>query len=96
MNGRTLDTVYTSLMDVATIDELFREVDVACERVHVRVRFPGRSDSAAVSTLAAARDSLDQGAAVQLRYEVDGVVWSDTLQPQPNGVRVIRCRLPST
>jgi hypothetical protein len=97
MIDRPPETVYSAIVDLSTVDELFREVETACESASVRVKRPGRSiaDKATVS-FAEARSALEGGIAVQLRYQHDGVAWSDTLAPESDGIRLLRCRLPGT
>lgn len=83
---------------ILSVDELARLFDdlqrsAAIERVTIRPVGARRAESSAVS-LDEARALFASGdaAAVQVRYEYDGVAWCDTIQRTPGGARVVRMK----
>ena len=84
--------VLTGRLDAARLDELWSDLERDAEDVRIAVRdAPGRMSHDAPITLAAARDALAHGRSVALRYVVDGRAWSDTLLPDGDGARLVRC-----
>lgn len=85
--------VFVRDVDDAFVDELFRQVGRDCAGVAVRIREPGAREAAeGACALDAARRALTSGAAVQLRYRIDGAEWLDTLTSSPGGgARLVRC-----
>ena len=87
--------VFTAIVDDEYLDVLFGDVERACSNLVIRLRGRDERQSDAVAvTLAAARGALRAGVGVQMRYEHDGVSWSDTLSVTPEGVQLVRCQLP--
>ena len=79
------------LLDDATVDALFLDVEVAAEFLGATTRATGALRAATDPvTLAEARAALATGAAIQLRYQFAGEQWWDTLTATPAGVRLIR------
>lgn len=79
------------LLDDATVDQLFFDVDAAAEFLGASIRPAGatRADERP-ATLADARAAVRAGGGAQLRYRHGGEQWWDTLMPTPAGVRLVR------
>lgn len=73
---------------------LFSDLDAGAEVRHVQLRTESL-DSAV--TLAEARDAFlsGQARAIQVRYEFEGELWSDTILPGDPTTKIIRSRLPT-
>ncbi len=88
-----LAPLHESILDDATVDQLFQDIASLTQVIEV---IPKTSDRGYVPEhsipLEDAREMLRQGAvrAVQIRYVYDGVQWWDTLMVHPRGVRVVR------
>jgi hypothetical protein len=88
-------SVYSAILSADQLNDLFDDI-AACGR-YVLVRLKCQGDGLADesrATLTQAKTALVAGASAQVRYEHQGVPWSDTLRPTAEGVRLIRSRLP--
>ena len=90
-----LPPLQQTILDVATVDALFRDL-AACAAVHaVRPKYaPGSHAPAETLTLEQARVRLAAGLllGVQIRYAYDGHEWCDTLLRRPAGLTLVRIR----
>jgi len=83
----------TSIIDEATVDQLFFDIEHAGELLAVQVKSrPGAHGVAGPTSLEQARQLLVSGAvlAVQLHYRAQSQVWCDTLLRTPDGMRIVR------
>lgn len=98
MPAETLDLpdLHQAVLDAATIDQLFADIDQCAELIEVMVKPAARAHTPQITScsLAQARRLLDEGDAlgVQLRYGYQGAQWWDTLMHTPQGVRLVRIR----
>lgn len=89
----TLPPLQMAVLDAATLEQLFFDIEHAAELIGVQLKAgPGYAAEADVPTVARARELLTTGAVigVQLRYRARGAVWCDTLMRTPDGVRLVR------
>lgn len=94
-DGPPVPLMVEGLLDAAALRQLF--ADLTTEAVMLGVREKGGpADFAAVDELppAVALERLLSGAAraVQVRYQYDGHLWTDTILTTSAGFRVVRCR----
>ncbi len=93
-----LPPLYESVLTDETLDALFTDVGLLPGRIEIALKSAAnaRATEAPVS-LEEARAALRAGTAraVQLRYEHEGVLWSDTLVRLERGVRLVRFPLPT-
>ena len=80
LTGAQLETLWSDLRHGATGLRV-----LAQPRAGTRSRAVGLDD---------ARAAVEAGERVQIRYRVDGRAWSDTLFPEDDSVRLVRCPLP--
>ena len=74
---------------------VFGEIESSGTQVVVRVK--GAMRQMAVDTpltVRQAKGAVRQGRGVQIRYRHEGVLWSDTYQTTPEGIKLTRCQLP--
>lgn len=73
---------------------LFSDLDAGAEVRHVQLRTESTDSSV---TLAEARAAFlsGQARAIQVRYEFEGELWSDTILPGDPTTKIIRSRLPA-
>ncbi len=90
-----LPPLQQTVLDVATIDALFRDL-AACTRVqNVSPKYERNARTGPESlTLEQARVRLAAGLllGVQIRYAYDGHTWCDTLLRRPGGTTLVRIR----
>lgn len=92
MDAAPSQEVLTGRLDAARLDELWSDLERDARDLRVVVRdSPGRPARAVAPTVASARTALRDGFAVVLRYAAAGRQWSDTLIPDGDGVRLVRC-----
>jgi len=93
VDGKPL--IYSVTLDESKLKGVFDEIE--SNGTHVAVRVKGAAQQMAEKTpltLRQARAALRQGRGVQLRYRHKGVMWSDTYQATPEGIKLMRCQLP--
>ncbi|MCA9134013.1 MAG: hypothetical protein KDA45_12690 [Planctomycetales bacterium] len=76
---------------------LFADLSAAAEVEHVQIRSRGpQGIDDCQGTLAEAQSHFQAGTAqaIQIRYRYAGETWCDTLMPQADGVKIIRCHPP--
>jgi len=90
-----LPPLQQTLLDVATVDALFRDL-AACTRVTAVLPKYARNQHTGPDslTLEQARVRLAAGLllGVQIRYAYDGHAWCDTLLRRPAGLTLVRIR----
>ena len=90
-----LPELHESLLDEATVDQLFADIKALTQVVEVipKTLSQGYVQEGSIS-LDEGRRMLRQGdcRALQVRYLHDGALWWDTLMALPNGTRVVRIR----
>lgn len=87
--------LHEGLLDDATLDALFADIECAAELLGVSVKGGAKTMAdESVASLAHARELLRAGTVrgVQLRYQFQGAQWWDTLLRTQNGVRLVRVR----
>ena len=87
-----------SLLDVATVEQLFTDLAACTEILEVREKGqPCEHSDQQTIPLESARDRFLAGhcRAVQIRYLHDGYEWIDTLLQTPQGIRCVRVRVES-
>jgi hypothetical protein len=93
-----LPDLHQAEVDRATVEELFRDVELEAELLEVRVKGAARGHVGDETVdLAAARTFLLSGEVrgVQLRYVHRGETWCDTVMALPGGAyRIVRIRPP--
>jgi hypothetical protein len=92
-----LAAVQESVVDAATIEQLFFDLSQLAQVVEVRIKATKQAYATeAAPTLDAARAALTHGDAlgVQLRYRYQGVEWIDTLFAVSGGFRIVRVQAP--
>ncbi len=95
----TLPPMQDAVLDEETLQQLFVDLSEVADTLEVRMKFANeRPASEGSSSLAAAIAALSSRsvAGVQVHYRHDGVEWTDTLMPGPEGIRLVRIqhRLP--
>ncbi|HYG22982.1 MAG TPA: hypothetical protein VEH04_09385 [Verrucomicrobiae bacterium] len=84
-----------SILDSATLNDLFRDLRVCTEVIEVIPR-ASRHQMVAERTLTLeeAKEKILSGAinGLQIRYRYEGAEWWDTLLRLPQGVRIVRIR----
>ena len=83
-----LPDLHESLLDEATLDQLFVDLEALAEIIEVQLKgAPQRMTDARSVPLAEAHDLLKSGAvrAVQIRYVHEGKQWWDTVMRLPEG-----------
>lgn len=93
-----LPPVFEGHLDDEAFEALLRDLET-CAVVH-EVRVRGDRPNAKEDRTVSLRDAAEQfrnGAArgMQVRYEHDGALWSDTLSRCADGIRVVRIRQPT-
>jgi hypothetical protein len=90
-----LPDLHESILDEATLDQLFTDIEALTRVVEVipKTVSQGYVQEGSIS-LDEGRQMLRDGdcRALQVRYLYDGALWWDTLMAQPNGTRVVRIR----
>jgi hypothetical protein len=95
--GAPLPPVQVAILDDATLDALFGDLERGAALLGVQVKArPGAYAADEAPSLRRARELLLSGAAlgVQIRYRLGAEVWCDTLMRTPAGVRLVRVELP--
>lgn len=97
MKPEDLPDLHQAWLDEATLDDLFRDIELLTEVVAV-TRKDGSQAMASEETLtlARARELLSAGEVrgIQIRYRHQGGEWWDTLLRTPRGVKLVRIRHP--
>lgn len=90
-----LPELHESILDEATVDQLFADIKALTRVVEVIPKTISRGyvQEGSIS-LDEGRQMLRNGCcrALQVRYLHDGALWWDTLITQPEGTRVVRIR----
>lgn len=90
-----LPELHESVLDEATVDQLFTDIKELTQIVEVipKTVSKGNVQEGSIS-LDEGRRMLRDGScrALQIRYVHDGAQWWDTLMTQPDGTRVVRIR----
>jgi hypothetical protein len=92
MTDIPLPSLQDAVLDDATLDQLFFDLEASAELCAVLVKgAPSEHAEDAPLSLAGARETLRAGGrAVQIRYRYGGAEWWDTLVPTPGGTRLVR------
>lgn len=91
MSPGPLPPLTQALLDAPTLAALFADLAEHADVLDVITKgAPRRHAAAEVISLDAAREALNHGVAVQVRYRWDGAEWLDTLMPSGAGARIVR------
>ncbi len=92
---KDLPQLHETILDDATVDQLFSDVAELTQLIEVIPKTTGRGYVGEHSIpLDQAREMLRNRdcRAIQLRYVHEGAQWWDTLMPSPKGTRIVRIR----
>jgi hypothetical protein len=88
-----LPDLHESLLDEATLDQLFVDLEALAEIIEVQLKgAPQQMTDGRSVALADAHEMLRSGAVrgVQIRYNHQGKQWWDTVMRLPEGFKLIR------
>jgi hypothetical protein len=92
-DGSALPELQQAILDRATVDQLFKDIEHCTEVLEVIPKFSkhGYVNTASLG-LEQGRQLLERGElrALQLRYRYAGSEWWDTLMAAPGGLRLVR------
>jgi hypothetical protein len=94
-NDARLPDLNEAILDAATLERLFRDLEVCTRITEIIPKFAERQMvTEQTLSLEQARQLLLEGRArgIQIRYHYDGADWWDTLMRTPQGIRLVRIR----
>jgi hypothetical protein len=88
--------VYKAILTVEQLGSILEEIETSGSNVSLQIKGAARLQAEArPMAVSDVRQALLEQRSVQVRYHVNGTIWSDTYIATSEGIQLVRCELPA-